>query len=167
MNLQKLKEVEDLKVELANVKEANSNLYKDKIVPILQDKTLELLLEINEFFKEKGFITTNQTNKVKATYKTITFTAEIIESDTSIIIKQGQEDLANIYVAIKMNSGEYSFTAPGDKLEAEKLKLKKQIEQENNSTKYYENPVYQYGCSGINKRYSEVNSLLNDVFKEE
>ncbi|QOS90233.1 hypothetical protein [Peribacillus sp. JNUCC41] len=169
MNILKLKEVEDLKVELEKIKEINNVIYGENVVPVLKDKAVELLLKIDQYFQDIGFATKIKSNKLTATYNTLTFTAEIREQQFGgniISIMKGDEEIDTIRVVIKTTGNGGFFAIPEDKVEAEIVKLKKDIGHAKSITKNYENPVYHYGRSNNNQiSYTDIDSLLKDVFQ--
>lgn len=164
MELKQLMQLEDLKKELSEITNKNSELYNSKIEPLIRQKKFEFISEFERFFNEQGFETINHNNQVTASYNTLSFTANLLEDNQIILIEQNGKEFARVSVVINSIIRNSTYTLPQDSFEAEKIRIRKDIEKANLRTKDYENPEFNFINLEKRKNYTSVVSLLSDIF---
>lgn len=123
------KDMEELKTELANVKEMNRNLFEQNVLPVIKTKEAAFLDAFEEYFRERGFVIRRKTDSVTVSFDVLHFKAFCNENQ-EILITKGREQIALIPVTFKGASEATSYLH-GDPLFAGTMsQWKKEVERQ-------------------------------------
>ena len=162
MNIIQMKELEDLKVELTKLEEESSRIFKQNVN--FKAKANELIDAFFHFVEKNGFKISRDSYKVKATYNNLVLFAEITD-ERNIVIGEGSKDLAKVNIQLNGNNRYSSYTLPNDPFEAEKMRIKKRMEQVHQDIQASQNPVYTFVNLNNRNSYKTANELIDGIFK--
>lgn len=163
MNLDKLKELEDLKVELTKLEEETHKLFNENTEPAIMEKCLEFIHSFGEFFREKGFTINMIREKVTAEYNSLTFTAEI--KNRQIYIRQGGKEVNRVVVNYNPYPDSDYFTPLSDPFQAEKVRIQNEIERVGMIKNGCMNPVFTFSPLKDKRIFKTPIELLSEIFK--
>lgn len=150
---------EELKKELAHLKEMNRSLVETIVEPGINRKVEEFLECFEDYFRERGFVIRKKNGTVRVSFDTLHFKAFANEV-RDIFIMKGKEQIAVVKVRLE---GEHQSGGQGfgvetpDQLEAE-------IEKETARSNVFQNPVFYYSGSEFGSKYETPLSVLDSIF---
>lgn len=173
MNLKKLKEVEDLKDELANLQEQCKNDLAG-LVPLKKQKKQEFLDCFAEYFLGEGFAIKKSSDEVKASYKSLVISSDLKNDDKAenlIKIYRDQSLLADV-ILVQTNRKSRSGYSPArgtrDEFELEKSKIREEMKRVQETIEECKEPTF--GCQILSQQrqmvYEDPSKLLKILFEE-
>lgn len=160
MNISQLKELEDLKHELATLQKNASSIFKSNVRPLITKFESDFMTKLEEYFINNGFNVSKVGNSISADYRELNFNA-ILDSNW-IFIKRNDAEIAKVRVSYARSSG-YSMSIPNDEFMAEKAKISKSIEETQKEIKLFTNPDVFYELAGSS--YSDnAEELIAKIF---
>lgn len=150
--------LEDLQVELANLKKNNHKLFEEIIIPELKRKVQEFLDAFENYFRERGFVVKKDQGTIRVAYNSLEFSA-FTNNDHDIFIMKEREQIASISVKYKKTRMGIHLV-PADPVE----RLAKEIEKEKNIAEEMRNPHFYYTGSEFGHVYETPQSVLESIF---
>jgi len=160
MNIDQLKELEDLKYKHATLQKESGSLFKSNVEPLIEKYKSDLMIKIAEYLKGKGFNVRKDETSIKATYRDLEIAA-LLDSNW-ISIKEDGKEKAKARVKYPISSG-YSMSVPKDEFQAAKARILKDIEQVEKDIKLYAKPVVFYELNGL-KCQDTAEELVKKIF---
>ena len=161
MNIKQMKELEDLKVELSKIEGEYSRIFEQNVN--FKAKADELIDAFIQFVEKNGFNVSRGSYRVTATYNNLVLFAET-NNERVIVIGEESKELAKVSIQLSGISGTNSFSLPNDPFEAEKVKLKKRMEQIQREIQAIQNPVYAFYNLNNKKVYMTANEAIDGIF---
>lgn len=152
--------MDELKNELAQLKEMNRELYQTNVELGISRKVQEFLDGFEEYFSERGFVIRKKNETVRVSFDTLHFKAFSNEG-SDIFIMKGKEQIASVTVGFageRQSSGDRGFV--GESVEG----LKMEIENEKARSDSLRNPVFYYTGSEFGYKYETPLLVLNSIF---
>ncbi|MBS4174869.1 hypothetical protein [Bacillus sp. FJAT-49736] len=153
-----MSKLEDLQVELSNLKEINHKHFENNILPGLKLKVKEFLYAFEDYFRERGFVVKKDQNTIRVAYDSLEFSA-IANEQNDIFIMKEREQIASIsvkYKKAKMNL----HLVPSDPAD----QLAMEIEKQRVMMRDLENPQFYYTGSEFGYQYETPMSVLESIF---
>jgi hypothetical protein len=158
-----IKEIEELRTELANLKEKNRELFQKTAKAVINERIQEFLNAFEDYFRERGFVIRKKDDSIRASYETLHFKA-FTNDRHDIFIMKGKEQIASITVNFKSSIKSGDFTEPPNNLEESIVQIEREIEKEKISSNHFENPVFYCSGSDFGLPYDNPLSILESIF---
>lgn len=156
-----IKEIEELRTELANLKEKNRELFQKTAKAVIKERIQEFLNAFEDYFRERGFVIRKKDDSVRASYETLHFNA-FTNDRHDIFIMKGKEQIASINVNFKGKKKTRNFTYSGDN--REDLIAQLEIEKEKSLLNYLEYPIFFCSGNDFGHPYDSTLSVLESIF---
>ncbi|WP_286228692.1 hypothetical protein [Neobacillus mesonae] len=153
-----MKNLEELKVELAYLIEMNHELYEKNVLPVMNMKIEEFLNAFEDYFRERGFVVRRKDDSVIVSFDILHFKAAFNENH-EIFIMKGREQIALIQV--KFN-GEDELKEDFDGESAAQIEM--EIEKQKQITAYLKKPEVFYAGGESGPRFDNPLTLLMSIF---
>jgi hypothetical protein len=159
-----IKDIEELKDELANLKEKNRALFQKNSQTVIKVKIQEFLHAFEDYFRERGFVIRKKEDSVRAAFDTLHFKAFTNESH-DIFIMKGKEQIASITVSFKGARKSGDLADPQDNFEELTVQLEREIEKEKTLSSDLENPVFYSSGGEFGHPYDSPLTVLESIFQ--
>jgi hypothetical protein len=158
-----IKEIEELKTELANLKEKNREFFHKSAQVIIKRRIQEFLYAFEDYFRERGFVIRKKDDSVRVAYETLHFKAYTNDRH-DIIIMKGKEQIASVTVNFKNSRRPGVFTDPRDNIEESIVQIEREIEKEETLSNHFENPMFYCSGSDFGHPYDSPSTVLESIF---
>ncbi|WP_153721794.1 hypothetical protein [Sporosarcina cascadiensis] len=161
MNLQQMKEIEDLKEHVKEKERQSATLFKQNVEPLVKKYEDDFMANTSVYFKENGFDIekADDGSAFKAEYKELWFSVE--KSIRSISIREGTALKAMINISFNRYMGG-SMSIPADKFLAEKAKIQHELNRIEREIECFSNPNVYYEYEG--RRFTDTDELISLIF---
>ncbi|GHH99263.1 hypothetical protein [Neobacillus kokaensis] len=152
------KNIEELKLEVANLIGVNQELLEENVLPAINVKMKEFLDTFEAFFRERGFVVRRKNDSVRVSFDILHFRA-VFNEKREILITRGKDQIALIPVKFQGES-ELKYNFESDSASQLVTEIGKQQMLSND----LKNPDVYYTGGESGPRFDDPLTILNSIF---